>query len=239
MERHGFSSDLPIEEIVQTYTGIDIRGKPLKKVMSLLAKIFDLKSQSLQPTYAQWSAHSMREKFSYLIDRIIALYEITEDNKTKVKKFFWELVDALKVVRQAKKPWPDFVMNNQGKKEQKNLSPAINRIDKPSKNLVVSEVTLYKYDDNNIFLSSYAYFENEDLVVDYGKLSGDHEDEYYIKVKHKDLLILYNKIEIDVDSKSELLSKIFINFNGKDCFLNFELFLKENNILFDYSLRHG
>ena len=100
------------------------------------------------------------------------------------------------------------------------------------------EVTLYEYIDSSFNINSYAYFEEEDLVIDYWKLASRYEDEYFVTIKGNDLKLLYRKLEIQPNSKSELLKKISDIFKGPDCFDNVKLFLNKNQILFESRVLH-
>ena len=110
MSQHGFSDELPIEEIVQSYTGIDIRNKPLKKILGEMAAEFDRRYSITQPTYAAHSIFYLKTKFDYLVNRVILLYALNENDTSKVKSYFWELTEALRKVRESKKPWHDYYL---------------------------------------------------------------------------------------------------------------------------------
>jgi hypothetical protein len=110
MFHHGFSDDLPIEEIIRSYIGIDIRNRPLKKVLAEIASDFDSRYSNLQPTYAAFSSIHLRKKYEYLINRVILLYVLDDNDTIKIKSYFWELTEALRKVRQAAKPWPDYYL---------------------------------------------------------------------------------------------------------------------------------
>jgi hypothetical protein len=89
MFNHGFSDEITIEEIVLKYIGVDIREKPLKKVLVSMAVKYDERYKNLQPTYAQFSSPHLRVKFEYLIGRVIGLYELNEEDTGSVKEVDW------------------------------------------------------------------------------------------------------------------------------------------------------
>ena len=99
----------------------------------------------------------------------------------------------------------------------------------------VSEVTLYKYADRSINIDSSAYFSKDDLVIDYWKLSGDHEDEYFVTVKKEHFEMLCSRLKIK--NKSLLLTKLLNSFEGENCFENVKAFLSQNNIPFQIERR--
>ena len=142
---------------------------------------------------------------------------------------------------QAENPWPDYFIKNVEKNDKETNRNSTNKLpSNASQNIeLITEVTLYKFNKENLFISSYAYFENNDFIIDYGKISGDYEDEYFIKVKNESLVDLYNKMNIVPNNKTELLKSILIRFSGIDSFQKFEFFLKENNLIYEYNVRHA
>lgn len=238
MFHHGFTDETPIEEQIRSYLGLDIKEKSLKKVLSMIAEKYDERYSNIQSTYGQFSAHSLNVKFGYLVTRVINLYGINEEEEENVRQYYRELTSALKTVRKAKDPWPDFDLP--GKKTMKtSFTPLVKTGSKVEKETdAVHQVTLYKYDNGNLSLDSYASFENTDLLVDFGKLAGDYEDEYFIRVKEADLSGLYGRLNIKMDDRSTLLMKIAELFSGQDGFERFRTYLEENEIHFQYNVRH-
>jgi len=238
MFNHGFSDEITIEEIVEKYTGVDIKGKPLKKVLASMAAKFDEKYKNLQPTYAQFSSHHLKIKFEYLIGRVIGLYELDEKDTINVKQFFWDTASALRIVRQSKKPWPDYEIKKSNI-EPINKSTIETAIIPGSKSVGEKlEVTLYEYQDSDLNINSYAYFEKEDLIIDYWKLSAKYEDEYFVTVKNEHLGMLYSKFKIENNNRTLLLIKLVNAFSDKNCFEKVKSFLSLNNILFEINARH-
>lgn len=238
MFNHGFSDEITIEEIVEKYTGVDIRGKPLKKVLASMAKKFDEKYKNLQPTYAQYTSAHLKVKFEYLIGRVIGLYELDEKSTINVKKFFWDTASALRIVRQSKKPWPDYEIKKP-KIEQIKKSVIKTTIIPESKSVAEKlKVALYEYQDSDLNINSYAYFEKEDLIIDYWKLSANYEDEYFLTVKNEHLGMLYSKFEIEKNDRTRLLNKLLSVFADENCFEKVKSFLSLNNILFEINARH-
>jgi hypothetical protein len=102
MFQHGFSDETPIEEILRSHLGLELKQEPLKEVLVKMASRFDSQRQNLQPTYAQFSLQSMKVMFEYLIGRVIRLYELDDIDAANQKKFFWQLVSELKETRMSK-----------------------------------------------------------------------------------------------------------------------------------------
>ena len=239
MFNHGFSDEKPIGEITQSYLGLEIKGQALNKVLEKMAYCYDERSGNLQPNYGQYSSFHLSNKFSYLVRRVIELYQLDDEKVKKSKDFFWKLSDALRTIRLAKKASPDYEINEPKKLETKK-SQIYNHTSTKTKEVeIVTRVTLYKYRDNGIYIDSYAFFDKQDLVVDFGKIAGDYEDENFITIRGKDLAILYNKLQVPQNNQSELLIQISKTFNGVDCFRNYESYLAKNSIPFVYNVRHG
>jgi hypothetical protein len=239
MFNHGFSDEKPIGEIIQSYLGLEIKGQALNKVLEKMAYCYDESYGNLQPTYAQYSSFHLCNKFSYLIRRVIDLYQLDDEKVKKSKDFFWKLSDALRTIRLAKKASPDYQINEpkivEIKKSQiyNQIRPEVKEVE------IVTRVTLYKYRDDGIYIDSYAYFEKQDLVVDFSKIAGDYEDENFITIRAENVGVLYNKLQVPQNNQSELLIQISKRFNGVDCFRNYETYLTQNNIPFVYNVRHG
>jgi len=223
---------------VQKYTGVDKRGKPLKKVLASMAAKFDEKYKNLQPTYAQFTSPHLKVKFEYLIGRIIGLYELDERNVINAKKFFWDTTSALRIVRRSKNPWPDYEIKNPNIEPIKKSTIETTII--PESKIVGEklEVTLYKYQDLDLNINIYAYFEKEDLIIDYWELSANYEDEYFVRVKNEHLGMLYSKFEIENNNRALLLIKLVSAFSDENCFEKVKSFLSLNNILFEINARH-
>jgi hypothetical protein len=238
MFNHGFSDEITIEEIVLKYIGVDIREKPLKKVLASMAVKYDERYKNLQPTYAQFSSPHLRVKFEYLIGRVIGLYELNEDDTSRVKKFFWDTASALRIVRQSKKPVNDYEIKKPNTEPIK--KPVIETTIIPKSKPVVEKlkVTLYEYQDSDLNINSYAYFEKEDLIIDYWQLSANYEDEYFLTIKNEHLGMLYSKFEIENNNRALLLVKLVNTFSDDNCFEKVKSFLSLNNILFENNARH-
>ena len=238
MFQHGFSDETPIEEILRSHLGIELKQEPLKEVLVKMASRFDSQRQNLQPTYAQFSLQSMKVKFEYLIGRVIRLYELDDLDAANQKKFFWQLVSELKETRMSK--------SEGSKSKTKGLKNDLTTITKSETNNLREasavdtklEVTLYDYQDASLNINSYAYFENDDLVIDYWRLDYRTEDEYFVTVKKENLGILYSVLEIEEDRKQLLLAKLSSTFSDVNCLDNLKSFLSLNNIAFDFSVHH-
>lgn len=100
---HGFSDELPIDEIVNEYLGVDINDKPLKKVLASIASIYDDRYQNIKPHYfANYKLQYLKVKFEYIIDRVIGLYELDELDIMICKEFFWNTASAFRIDRKSK-----------------------------------------------------------------------------------------------------------------------------------------
>ncbi len=112
--------------------------------------------------------------------------------------------------------------------------PVNNVPEKKSANIRIekNEVTLYEYKDSKVKINSLAYFEKDELVVDFWKLSNNHEDEYFLIIQKDQLEKLFNYFLIPNENRAELLIGILNGFKGEDSFERFEEFLKIKNILF-------
>lgn len=102
-----------------------------------------------------------------------------------------------------------------------------------------NQVKLYEYKGSSIDINSYAYFEAENLVIDYWKLGDDYEDEYFITVLKKNINILYKEFEIHGENNAELLIAILNAFKGENSFENFKNYLAINKIPFENGVRHS
>jgi hypothetical protein len=230
MFNHGFSDETAIEEIVKNYMGIEISDQPLNKVLESMAMKFDERYRNLQPTYAQFSSQHLKVKFEYIIGRVIGLYELDERDVVNVKKFFWDSVNAFRVANQPKEHLPDYEI----KKSCSQTNLIIDAKSFPE----ISEVTLYEYQDSDFNINSYAYFEKDNLVVDYRKLTDNYEDEYFTIVTKENLVLLYRELEIENEDKTELLIALMHEFKGENCFQKVKDFLALKNIPFENSVRH-
>ncbi len=101
-----------------------------------------------------------------------------------------------------------------------------------------NEVTLYEYKDHRISINSYAYFDEDNLVVDYWTLSDKYEDEYFTRVKKENLNLLYREFEIDKENEAELLIALRNAFKGENCYDKIKEFFIQKNIPFLNSVQH-
>ncbi len=110
----------------------------------------------------------------------------------------------------------------------------------PEKKINNNEVVLYEYKSMELNINSYAYFENENLIIDYWKLGGNYEDEIFITIENQDIVRLYKEFNVDADTSIKrelLLQSILKAFNGESCFRKIEKFLIEKNIPHSKSAR--
>jgi hypothetical protein len=238
MFNHGFSDEMAIEEIVKNFLGIGIKEKPLKKLLVTIAEKYDERYKNLQPTYAQFSSHHLSVKFQYIIGRVIGLYELNETQTENVKKFFWDTANAFRIVRQSKDPWPDYEIKKPNIELQKKAATETTFVIDATSFAEKLEVTLYEYEDADVNIDSYAYFDKEDLIVDYWKLSDVKEVEEFIRVKNEHLGMLYSKFGIENNNRILLLNKLLNDFSDENCFEKVTTFLSLNNIQFENNVRY-
>jgi hypothetical protein len=238
MFNHGFSDEMAIEEIVKNFLGIGIKGKPLKKLLVTIAEKFDERFENLQPTYAQFSSHHLRVKFEYIIGRVIGLYELNETQTENVKKFFWDTANAFQIVRQSKDPWPDYEIKKPNMETQKKAATETTFVIDAKSLAEKLEVTLYEYEDADLNIDSYAYFDKEDLIIDYWKLSDLNEVEEFIRVKKEHLGMLYSEFGIENNNQTLLLNKLLNDFSDENCFEKVKSFLSLNNIQVENNVRY-
>jgi hypothetical protein len=99
-------------------------------------------------------------------------------------------------------------------------------------------VTLFNHEDYPLSIESCAYFEDENLVVDYWVLTDNKELELFIIVEEKNLKYLYSEFCPNNQFKIRLLKAISELFTGKRCFDNFQYFLDKRNITYVERHRH-
>ena len=100
------------------------------------------------------------------------------------------------------------------------------------------QVTLFENDNPNVYVNSYAYFEKNDLVVDFWKLGYSYEDEEFIVVNERFVPLVYKEFKIESENKYQLLIGILNAFNGKGCFQKYEEFLESKKIPHGFRVRH-
>ena len=234
-----FSETTPIEEIINSYTGIQIKDKELNYVLILMAEQYFDKYSRIGGTNGQFIAYYMTHKFHFLISELFILHEISANEVKSKKKYFWELANAPIILRNAERIKE---YNKTKSSVLKNSKIETNSATKQKPILIKTEVTLYEYSDSSVNINSYAYFDHEDLVIDYWKLGDRYEDEYFIIIKGNNLKLLYRKLEIQFitnsEAKSKLLDKLLGVFKGSDCFFNVKLFLDKNQISFEQKVLH-
>jgi hypothetical protein len=239
MNEHGFPDDMPIEEILNTYYLIDMKNdQSLEVVLAMLATIYVKMRSNLQPTYAAFSAIFLKRKFDYLVERVIM--KNNEDLKEK-STFYYNFVSALNTYRERE----DIVKNENEQRlkqriaEEEALELAISLEEKKEEIVVdkkIEDVFLYKFQEDGVTVNSIAFFDEYNLFVDYWRFTERYEQESIINVRLENCMILYEILEVEVGNKQDLLYAIEKKFNGKNCFIDFQEFLKQNNI--EYGLRN-
>jgi hypothetical protein len=238
MNEHGFPVDMPIEEILDSYYEIDIKDQELDVVLAMLATVYVERRSNLQSTYAMFSANILMKKFDYLVERVIIKYN--EDIKEKIS-FYNNVVSALityrKKINTIKKENEEKLKQRIAEQEALELAKSL-EVEKEEKVEAkqLKDVVLYKFNEDGVNVDSYASFNEHNLNVDYWVFNGRYEQEKIINVFLENCKSLYALLEVEDGDKQELLYAIQKKFIGKNCFVDFQEFLNQNNI--EYGFRN-
>lgn len=93
-------------------------------------------------------------------------------------------------------------------------------------------ITLYEYSDAKVNIDNLAYFDADDLIIDYWRLTDYSEREQGIRIKAEDLKLLYEHVKLDDNQKAELLLRLHHAFKGKDCFEKITAYLDAHKITY-------
>lgn len=240
MNKHGFPEDMSIEEILDSYYLIDINDQKLDVVLAMLATVYIKRKSNLQPTNAIFSVKVLMDRFSYLLEKVITKYN--EDLNEK-RDFYYKFVSALATyekrvylaerenVKKLKQRMAEQETLKQIKLEEKKEEKVVKEVEK------INDVILYKFNEDGVNADSYASFNEHNLNVDYWVFNGRYEQEKIINVFLKNCKSLYALLEVEDGDKQGLLNAIQKKFNGKNCFVDFQEFLNQNNI--EYGLRNS
>lgn len=238
MNEHGFPVDMPIEEILDSYYEIDIKDQELDVVLAMLATVYVERRSNLQSTYAMFSANILMKKFDHLLERVIIKYN--EDIKEK-RSFYNNVVSALityrKKINTIKKENEEKLKQRMAEQEALELAKSL-EVEKEEKVEAkqLKDVVLYKFNEDGVNVDSYASFNEHNLNVDYWVFNGRYEQEKIINVFLENCKSLYALLEVEDGDKQELLYAIQKKFIGKNCFVDFQEFLNQNNI--EYGFRN-
>lgn len=238
MNEHGFPVDMPIEEILDSYYEIDIKDQELDVVLAMLATVYVERRSNLQSTYAMFSANILMKKFDYLVERVIIKYN--EDIKEKIS-FYNNVVSALityrKKINTIKKENEEKLKQRMAEQNALELAKSL-EVEKEEKVEAkqLKDVVLYKFNEDGVNVDSYASFNEHNLNVDYWVFNGRYEQEKIINVFLENCKSLYALLEVEDGDKQELLYAIQKKFIGKNCFVDFQEFLNQNNI--EYGFRN-
>jgi hypothetical protein len=238
MNEHGFPVDMPIEEILDSYYEIDIKDQELDVVLAMLATVYVERRSNLQSTYAMFSANILMKKFDHLLERVIIKYN--EDIKEK-RSFYNNVVSALityrKKINTIKKENEEKLKQRMAEQKALELSKSL-EVEKEEKVEAkqLKDVVLYKFNEDGVNVDSYASFNEHNLNVDYWVFNGRYEQEKIINVFLENCKSLYALLEVEDGDKQELLYAIQKKFIGKNCFVDFQEFLNQNNI--EYGFRN-
>lgn len=105
------------------------------------------------------------------------------------------------------------------------------------KEMVKEEVKLFEINTEKSNSNSLAYYDGENLVVDYWVLGDYSELEQFLTLDPKQQELLRYCLEVKGNNRMEVLQKIKTEFSGKGAFDHFHSYLQEQQIGFNYSVR--
>lgn len=212
-----FSDDLSIEKYFLDNFKITIKNKSLEAIKNELELALSKIQVSDQPTYALQSRAHKYAKSQYARTRILYYSAFRKEE------------EYLEEIRNKKKL-----------EEGRNKKITAEQNDISDEKIVISkgEVTLYEFEDINTNISSCAYFEDENLVIDYWVLGNKYEDEYFMTIQKNQFEKLYSLFQIDKQNRNEILKAFAIKFKGQGCFKDAQSYLEINSIEFDIRVRH-
>lgn len=210
--------------------------------------------------------HCRKKKhYEYLINRLVRFYTMDESLIAEKKAKFWILVNqSFTGPRKVKRPSsldksmeqmlrePKPSLNIRKPKQTSSSGNDVAKLKKVIKTMPVNpdslssfnkipdvkrEVVLYKNNNPSVLIECYATYEERQLTIEFAKLAGSYEDEYYMIIDYPALFLLYDRLDVKRNDVSALLSKMSSTFVGKDCFYEIESFLKQNEIAFGYLIR--
>jgi hypothetical protein len=185
-----------------------------------------------------FSANILMKKFDHLLERVIIKYN--EDIKEK-RSFYNNVVSALityrKKINTIKKENEEKLKQRMAEQEALELAKSL-EVEKEEKVEAkqLKDVVLYKFNEDGVNVDSYASFNEHNLNVDYWVFNGRYEQEKIINVFLENCKSLYALLEVEDGDKQELLYAIQKKFIGKNCFVDFQEFLNQNNI--EYGFRN-
>lgn len=228
----GFSDKTSINRVLKFTMGLNIDGKDLYELLHIIALEFLKRDNRKTATNTQLKSWSLSDQFSHVVDRLIKFYDPDEERCKIAKEYYNSLVAELK----EKEKQLSLVKSNPAP----NNNQVIFKLILDDKSVwQKGEITLYEYKDASVNIDSKAYFEKEDLVIDYWILSERYEDEYLLTVKKEQLIKLCHKCEPNIKSKSELWQFLLDNFKGENAFWDVKKYLELKGISFDNGVRHG
>ncbi|CAN5656917.1 hypothetical protein BH23THE1_BH23THE1_34530 [soil metagenome] len=96
---HGFDDDKPINEILKSYAGVDMEGKSVQDVFSLLATSYAYKYARLQATYGVYTSQHLKIKYKYLLNRMFDYFKTKDEKKQIIQDEFWQFAQ-IEIVRE-------------------------------------------------------------------------------------------------------------------------------------------
>ena len=263
--QHPYYDQIPVEKLILDYTDKDIHSETLDALLKDLAVRYKKSYDNLDRSWFKYKASSLKSHYEYLISRLIRFYAVDESLIAVKKAKFWMIVNQSfsgprkvkrpssldksieEMMREPKpslkirKPKPTSSSGNKvGKRPKVIKSVPVNLDSLSSFNKIPDvkrEVVLYKNNNPSVLIECYATYEEKQLTIEFAKLAGSYEDEYYMIIDFPALFLVYDRLGVKRNDVSALLSKMSSTFVGKDCFYEIESFLKQNDIGFSYLIR--
>lgn len=220
-----YFDDLSIEKYFLDNFKITIKNKPLEAIKNELELALSKIQVSDQPTYALHSRAHKYAKSQYARTRILHYSAFRKED------------EYLEEIRSEKK-LEEKIERELEEKRNKKITAEQNDISNEKIVIYEGKVTLYEFEDINTHTNSYAYFEDENLVIDYWVLGNKYEDEYFMTIQKNQFEKLYSLFQIDKKNRNEILKAFAIKFKGQGCYKDAQSYLESNSIEFDIKVRH-
>lgn len=220
-----YFDDLSIEKYFLDNFKITIKNKSLEAIKNELELALSKIQVSDQPTYALHSRAHKYAKSQYARTRILYYSAFRKE-----EEYLEEIRSEKKLEEKIKREL----------EERRNKKITAEQNDISDEKIVISkgEVTLYEFEDINTNINSYAYFEDENLVIDYYVLGNKYEDGYFMTIQKNQFEKLYSLFQIDKQNRNEILKAFAIKFKGQGCYKDAQSYLEINSIDFDIRVRH-
>jgi hypothetical protein len=217
--------DLSIEQYFLDHFKITIKNKSLETVKNEIEQVLANIRLSDQPTYAAHSRGHKNARSKYARTRILYYSAFREEE---------EYLEEIRSKKELEEKIERELEENRNKKiaeEQNDVS---------AEKIVISrgKVCLYEFEDTNTNMNSYAYFESENLVIDYWVLGNKYEDEYFMTIQKNQFEKLYSVLQINEKNRNEILKALAMKFKGQGCYKDIQNYLEINSIEFGVRVYH-